>query len=177
MEEIRGDAHRVTAIDETLEKQPQFLGTETPSSTSNVHAPHDLDGHIVQGHVDTTATCTHIKVHDGSWLFRFEFPKKFSHLVIEKGSICLNGTSLTIFNVKKTALTSPSSLIRSNIPTSKPSPRVPPSTVDMIGKYVSRLMTTQHSSSLWCPSVALVILMEYRFLPGKIPSLPPGHNI
>jgi riboflavin synthase len=60
-----------------------------------------LDGHIVQGHVDTIARCVTRKELDGSWEFTFELPKQFSHLVIEKGSICLNGISLTIYDVKK----------------------------------------------------------------------------
>jgi riboflavin synthase len=58
-----------------------------------------LDGHIVQGHVDATATCIEFQVLDGSWEYRFKFPDGFGHLVIEKGSIAVNGTSLTCFNV------------------------------------------------------------------------------
>lgn len=61
-----------------------------------------LDGHIVQGHVDGTGTC--IERFDGGdhWRFVFEFPREFAHLLIEKGSVCINGTSLTCFNVKET---------------------------------------------------------------------------
>src|SRR5690606_7071266 len=58
-----------------------------------------LDGHIVQGHVDTTGTCIDVRDRDGSTEFRFQFDPGFASLVIEKGSICLNGISLTMFNV------------------------------------------------------------------------------
>jgi len=60
-----------------------------------------LDGHLVQGHVDSTATCLRRKEKDGSWEFTFGFPAKFAPLVIEKGSVCVNGISLTAFNVKR----------------------------------------------------------------------------
>jgi riboflavin synthase len=58
-----------------------------------------LDGHFVQGHVDTTGTCEKIEDKNGSWEFTFRFPAKFAPLVIEKGSITINGTSLTVFAV------------------------------------------------------------------------------
>ncbi len=60
-----------------------------------------LDGHFVQGHVDTTGKCLKRTEKNGSWEFDIEFPKKFAELIIEKGSICVNGISLTAFNVKK----------------------------------------------------------------------------
>jgi riboflavin synthase len=58
-----------------------------------------LDGHIVQGHVDDTALCIKRTDLDQNWLFQFEIKPQFSHLIIEKGSISINGTSLTCFNV------------------------------------------------------------------------------
>ena len=58
-----------------------------------------IDGHIVQGHVDTVAICSHIVQKEGSVELSFEIDKKFAALIIEKGSICLNGISLTIFNI------------------------------------------------------------------------------
>src|SRR5690606_23934327 len=64
-----------------------------------------LDGHIVQGHVDTTAVCTDIQQKAGSFWYQFEIPEKFAVLIIEKGSISINGISLTIFNVGKTVFT------------------------------------------------------------------------
>jgi len=58
-----------------------------------------LDGHIVQGHVDATALCIERKDLNGSWEFRFRIPEEFTTLIIEKGSIAVNGISLTVFNV------------------------------------------------------------------------------
>jgi riboflavin synthase len=60
-----------------------------------------IDGHLVQGHVDTKGICKKRKEKDGSWEFEFEFPKKSAALIIDKGSISLNGISLTVFDVKK----------------------------------------------------------------------------
>jgi riboflavin synthase len=103
VEEINSNVHRVTAIDETLKKTN--LGNWKTGDLVNLERCLQmngrLDGHIVQGHVDATGICKSRKENGGSWEFSFEFPKKFSHLVIEKGSICLNGISLTAFNVKK----------------------------------------------------------------------------
>jgi riboflavin synthase len=58
-----------------------------------------LDGHLVQGHVDDTGKCIEIENQKGSWLYKFQFSGKNSNLTIEKGSLCINGTSLTIFNL------------------------------------------------------------------------------
>jgi riboflavin synthase len=144
VEEIREDAHRVTAIDETLRKSN--LDSWQKDTLVNLERCMPLngrlDGHIVQGHVDTTATCTSRKELDGSWQFRFEFPKKFSHLVIEKGSISLNGISLTIFNVKKSRFdiaVIPYTFEHTNIQSIKTGDKVNLE-FDMIGKYVSRLV-------------------------------------
>ena len=101
VEEVKNDSHRVTAIHETLAKTN--LGSWQPGSLVNLerclHPNGRLDGHFVQGHVDTTAVCIEKQALEGSWLFRLEFSEKFARLVIEKGSIALNGISLTIFDV------------------------------------------------------------------------------
>jgi riboflavin synthase len=92
--------------------------------------------------VDTTAVCLEKKDLDGSWRYRFEFPKEFSHLVIEKGSISINGTSLTIFNVKKRKFDVaiiPYTYEHTNIQSVVPGTQVNIE-FDMIGKYVSRLV-------------------------------------
>jgi riboflavin synthase len=103
VEEMSPARHRVTAIDETLKKTN--LGQWQTGTIINLERclqlNDRLDGHIVQGHVDATAICTNREEKEGSWEFVFEFPKKFAELVIEKGSICVNGISLTAFNVKK----------------------------------------------------------------------------
>jgi riboflavin synthase len=107
IEEIKGNTHRVTAIAETLDKTD--LGQWEEGTLLNIERclPMNgrLDGHFVQGHVDSTGTCTKKTARDGSWEFEFSFPAKFAALIIEKGSICVNGISLTAFNVKKKKFT------------------------------------------------------------------------
>jgi riboflavin synthase len=143
IEEITGNMHRVTAIEETLRKTDleHWKAGDLVNLERCLIMNGRLDGHIVQGHVDTTATCVSRKDLEGSWEFRFEFPKKFSHLVIEKGSISLNGTSLTIFNVKKARFDI--AIIPYTYEHTSISNILPGSIVnlefDMIGKYVSRL--------------------------------------
>lgn len=147
VEEINEQSHRVTAIEETLQKTN--LNAWQPGALVNLERCMPLngrlDGHIVQGHVDTTATCTKRKELDGSWEFRFEFPRKFTHLVIEKGSISLNGTSLTVFNVKKDRFDVaiiPYTYQHTSIRTVQPGSLVNLE-FDMIGKYVSRLLSVK----------------------------------
>jgi riboflavin synthase len=142
VEEIAGNRHRVTAIEETLEKSN--LGTWQPGHLVNLERcmimNGRLDGHIVQGHVDATGICLERSDKNGSWEFRFEFPKKFSHLVIEKGSISLNGISLTIFNVKKTKFdiaVIPYTFEHTNIQSVNPKDKVNLE-FDIIGKYIAR---------------------------------------
>ena len=107
VEAISGNVHTVTAIEETLRKtnlHTLAIGTEINLERCMIMNGR-LDGHMVQGHVDCTATCTEKKVLEGSWEFTFQFPENFAHLVIEKGSISVNGTSLTCFNVTKNTFT------------------------------------------------------------------------
>ena len=103
VEEVKGDRHRVTAIDETLQKTN--LGNWKEGTIVNLERCLQLtdriDGHIVQGHVDTTGTCIKIIEKKGSWEYVLKFSRKFAELVIEKGSICVNGISLTAFDAKK----------------------------------------------------------------------------
>ena len=103
IEEIKGDMHRVTAIEETLLKTN--LGKWESGAIINLERCMQLngrlDGHIVQGHVDCVGECIDIKVNEGSWEYQFKFDPKFSKLIIEKGSICINGTSLTVYNISK----------------------------------------------------------------------------
>jgi riboflavin synthase len=103
IEAIAGPVHKVTAIDETLQKTDAcnwkvggFINIERCLKMDG-----RLDGHMVQGHVDAVGICKKRTEKGGSWVFEFEFDKKFAALVIEKGSICINGISLTSFNVKK----------------------------------------------------------------------------
>jgi len=98
---IDGSRYQVTAVAETLAKTN--LGTWKTGDHINIERAMKLgdrlDGHFVQGHVDATAECIEKQTLEGSWLYRFRFSKEFGPLVIEKGSICINGVSLTVFNV------------------------------------------------------------------------------
>ncbi len=104
---ISGNTYKVTAVAETLAKTS--LGTWKTGDKLNIERAlrvgDRLDGHFVQGHVDTTATCIEKQTLDGSWLFRFRFPAAFAALIIEKGSISINGVSLTIFNIGRDEFT------------------------------------------------------------------------
>lgn len=96
--EIEADKYRVTAIDETLQKtnlNDLQIGNKVNLERC-LAANGRFDGHIVQGHVDTTGIVTKIEVFDGSWKFHFEHPQKPGFITVEKGSICVNGTSLTV---------------------------------------------------------------------------------
>lgn len=143
VEEVRGGEYQVTAIRETLDKTT--LGNWKTGDLVNLERCMKmngrLDGHIVQGHVDGTARCLSKKTLDGSWEYSFELHKKFAPLVIEKGSICLNGISLTVFNVKKKSFSVaiiPYTFEHTNIQ-SVEAGGVVNIEFDMIGKYISRL--------------------------------------
>lgn len=105
VEEVTGDLHRVTAVAETLQKTA--LNTWAPGTLVNLERSllpsSRLDGHFVQGHVDITGTLEKVDPKDGSWELTFSFPKDFAPLIIEKGSIAINGISLTAFKVKKSS--------------------------------------------------------------------------
>lgn len=143
VERVNGNTHQVTAIEETL------LKTNLGSWQINEHINLErclqmngrIDGHIVQGHVDTVAICSHIVQKEGSVELSFEIDKKFAALIIEKGSICLNGISLTIFNIGTNTFTVaivPFTFTHTNMQQLTISSPVNIE-FDMIGKYVSRL--------------------------------------
>ena len=97
---IDDHSYVVTAIQETLNKTN--LSTLTENSLVNIERAMKLgdrlDGHIVQGHVDQTAKCINIIEENGSWVFTFEYDKKLNNITIEKGSVTVNGVSLTVVN-------------------------------------------------------------------------------
>ena len=99
--ETTENTHTVTAVKETLEKSS--LGSFSVDDLINLERAmklgERLDGHLVQGHVDGVAKCIGVSVNDGSWIYKFEFDIKNEMLLIEKGSICINGVSLTVFDV------------------------------------------------------------------------------
>ena len=99
--DIEKNCHTVTAVKETLDKSA--LKNLKKGDVFNLERAMKmggrLDGHLVQGHVDDIAKCVDVKMNEGSWIFTFSFNEKFKNLIIEKGSICINGVSLTVFNV------------------------------------------------------------------------------
>jgi len=143
VEAINDGMHQLTAIEETLAKTN--LGDWQEGDTVNIERCLQmngrLDGHIVQGHVDTTGTCTVAIEKNGSLEYSFEIDKKFASLIIEKGSISLNGISLTIFNVKEDGFTVaiiPYTYTHTNMQFLKAGDKVNIE-FDMIGKYVNRM--------------------------------------
>jgi riboflavin synthase len=147
VEDVRDGLHRVTAVAETLAKTDlehwrpgHFVNMERSLLPTN-----RVDGHFVQGHVDTTARCKKIKNKQGSHELEFEFPKKFGALVIEKGSICINGISLTAFNVKKSSFTVaiiPYTFEHTNLQFLKEDDSVNLE-FDMLGKYILRKLSLE----------------------------------
>ena len=95
--------HTVTAVKETLDKSSlrNFSVDDLINLERAMKLGERLDGHLVQGHVDGVAKCISVSVNDGSWIYQFEFDIKNEMLLIEKGSICINGVSLTVFDIVK----------------------------------------------------------------------------
>jgi riboflavin synthase len=149
VESVTAEQYEVTAIAETLSKT--CLSHWKPGISVNLERCLQmngrLDGHIVQGHVDTTARCTDRQNLGGSWVFRFEFPGSFRNLIIEKGSIAVNGVSLTCFDVTDNEFSV--AIIPYTFENTNIRDLVPDSLVniefDLIGKYVQRMINiTQH---------------------------------
>lgn len=96
-------SYTVTAIQETLNKTN--LGALQVGAKVNLERAMQinarLDGHLVQGHVDVVGVCTEVRETEGSWLFSFEYPETVDYVSIEKGSITVNGVSLTVVNSGK----------------------------------------------------------------------------
>ena len=97
------NTHTVTAVKETLDKSSlkNFSVDDLINLERAMKLGERLDGHLVQGHVDGVAKCISVSVNDGSWIYKFEFDIKNEMLLIEKGSICINGVSLTVFDIVK----------------------------------------------------------------------------
>lgn len=152
VEEIRESMHRVTAIKETLDKTnmnawklKDQINLERCLSFNG-----RLDGHIVQGHVDCTLICKARKELKGSWEFTFELPKKFSQYIIEKGSITINGISLTVFDLRKKTFKVaiiPYTFGHTNIKDLNAGVEVN-AEFDLIGKYILRSLQVSGKPSL-----------------------------
>lgn len=136
--------HIVTAIAETLEKSN--LGTLKMGDPVNLERcmklNDRLDGHIVQGHVDQTGICREVKELDGSWVYTIEYDPGAGNVTVEKGSICLNGISLTVVNSRDDSFSVhiiPYTFENTNLKAVKAGDLVNLE-FDIIGKYVTRLM-------------------------------------
>jgi len=141
---IKDTIYYVTAIDETLRKTT--LGEKYTGNILNLERcmllGGRLDGHIVQGHVDQTGICSEVIEQNGSWLYTFTFDEQFGNVTIEKGSITVNGTSLTVLNSFRNSFSVaiiPYTYEHTTIHTLKEGSKVNLE-FDVIGKYVARLM-------------------------------------
>lgn len=142
--ELKEDTHTVTAIAETLSKTN--LKDLQVGSLINLERCMQmngrLDGHIVQGHVDQTAECTLQDERDGSWEYTFKYDPSIGNVTVEKGSICVNGISLTVVNSQADRFSVaiiPYTFEHTNLQQVRPGSLVNLE-FDIIGKYVARLM-------------------------------------
>ena len=143
---IHDECYQVTAIQETLDKtnlNHWEIGTKVNLERCLVMNGR-LDGHIVQGHVDTVATCTHYEEQNGSWKYTFQY--KYEQLTVEKGSITINGTSLTVVNSQEKGFSVciiPYTFENTNFKNLKTGDIVNLE-FDIIGKYVAKWMQQGH---------------------------------
>jgi riboflavin synthase len=145
---IEEDYYTVTAIQETLQKTN--LGLLQVGDKVNLERStrldSRLDGHMVQGHVDLTASCTEVKEAEGSWYFTFSYePKGEEHITVEKGSVSVNGVSLTVVNSQDTSFQVaiiPFTYEVTNFHQFKVG-TVVNLEFDIIGKYIARILKAQ----------------------------------
>ncbi len=144
---ITDQGHWVTAVDETLKKSN--LGDWKEGSVVNLErsmpANGRFDGHIVQGHVDQVGLCTRVQEVEGSWLFDFEYDPSGGNITVEKGSVAIDGVSLTCFNsvtgsFRVTII--PYTFENTTFGTLKARDRVNLE-FDILGKYIKRLLEPQ----------------------------------
>lgn len=136
--------HTVTAINETLKKTNlSELQVGDPVNLERCMSMNGrLDGHIVQGHIDQQAVCTNVQETNGSWVYSFEYDQNSGNVTVEKGSICVNGISLTVFNSLENSFSVaiiPYTHEFTNLNQVKKGTKVNLE-FDIIGKYVARLM-------------------------------------
>ncbi|MFP4556814.1 MAG: riboflavin synthase [Bacteroidales bacterium] len=139
-----GDTYTVTAIKETLDKSN--LGLLKVGDKVNLERSMKLesllDGHMVQGHVDQTAKCTKVEEADGSWYFTFEYDPEIGNITVEKGSVSVNGVSLTVVNSKDNSFQVaiiPFTYDITNFHQIKPGTIVNLE-FDVVGKYIAKLL-------------------------------------
>ena len=145
--EIKNNEYTVTAIRETIQKTN--LGNWKIGDVINLERGMKLgdrlDGHIVQGHVDQTGTCKWVEEANGSWYFTFEYDSKFNNITIEKGSITVNGVSLTVLNSKENEFSAaiiPYTFDHTNFKNVKIGTKINLE-FDVVGKYVARLYSSR----------------------------------
>ncbi len=144
--DIKNDAYTVTAIAETLQKTNfGFLETgDIINLERSMKLGDRLDGHIVQGHVDQTAVCKNIEEANGSWVFTFEYDASQNNITVEKGSVSVNGVSLTVVDSKNNSFSVciiPYTFEHTNFKTIQVGTHVNLE-FDILGKYISKLMST-----------------------------------
>ena len=149
IETIDGNLYQVTAVAETLAKSnAAYWKMDDAINLERAMVMNGrLDGHLVQGHVDTTATVTRVTDMVGSWQYDFRFPEQFAALMIEKGSVCINGVSLTAFNVSMNSFSVaiiPYTYEHTNFAFLNSGDSVNIE-FDMIGKYVNRFISLQNN--------------------------------
>lgn len=141
---LAGDEHTVTAIDETLQKSNIgfFKVGDLVNLERCMQMNGRLDGHIVQGHVDQIAVCKNVDETDGSWVFTFEYDAEKGNVTVEKGSVCVNGISLTVVNSGVNTFSVaiiPYTFEHTNLHSIKSGDTVNLE-FDIIGKYVAKMM-------------------------------------
>jgi len=141
---IQNNTYTVTAIDETIQKTN--IGLLNKGDVINLErclrVGDRLDGHIVQGHVDQRAVCTKMEETDGSWTFTFEYDATKGNVTVEKGSVCVNGVSLTVVNSKDNSFSVciiPYTFEHTNFKTITPGAIVNIE-FDIVGKYIAKML-------------------------------------
>lgn len=142
--DIKDKTYTVTAIEESLQKTN--LGLLKVGDSINLERcmklGDRLDGHIVQGHVDQTAICKKVEETNGSWMFTFEYDASQNNITVEKGSVCVNGVSLTVVNSKDNSFSVciiPYTYEHTNFKNFKAG-TVVNLEFDILGKYIKKLM-------------------------------------
>lgn len=152
VEHVDGRQYYVTAIHETLQKTN--LGSLIKGDIVNLErcmpANGRFDGHIVQGHVDQTARCTQVLSQNGSWLYSFSYDAQPGNITVEKGSICVNGVSLTVVNAASNSFSVaiiPYTYQHTNFKNLQVDHTVNLE-FDIVGKYIKKMLETSNASQL-----------------------------
>ena len=148
--DVKNDTHTVTAVKETLDKSSlkNFNEGDSMNLERAMKLGERLDGHMVQGHVDGVAKCIEVNLNEGSWIYKFEFDKNWQSLLIEKGSVCINGVSLTVFGINDNTFCVtiiPYTFENTSFRELKPGDLVNIE-FDMVGKYLSRFYQLKNNN-------------------------------